>query len=70
MLGRTLYLDSNNLRDPEKVARKRARKDSLCVLKNERFRLKDSLKMKECDVSARQERGGPGAVGQFTGAPH
>lgn len=57
VLGRTLYLDFYNLRDPEKVARKRARKDSLCVLKNEEIRLKDSLKMKECDASARGRSG-------------
>ncbi len=57
VLGRTLYLDFYNLRDPEKVARKRARKDSLCVLKNQEIRLKDSLKVKECDASARGRSG-------------
>lgn len=51
VLGRALYLDFYNLRDPERVARKRARRDSLCVLKNEERRLKDSTKVKECDAS-------------------
>ena len=57
VLGRTLYLDFYNLRDPDKVARKRARKDSLCVLKNEERRLKDSSKVKECAASSRGRSG-------------
>lgn len=52
VLGRPIYLDLYNMRDPEKVARKRARKDSLCVIANERRKL-DSLELKECDHSQR-----------------
>ena len=61
ILGGALYLFQYNLRDPEKVARKRARRDSLCVLKNEERRLKDSTKVKECDASSRG-RGGEAPV--------
>jgi hypothetical protein len=57
VLGRPLYLDLYNLRDPEKVARKRARKDSLCAVRNEAIRLKDSTKVKECDASSRGRNG-------------
>ena len=59
VLGRALYLDFYNLRDPAKVARKRARRDSLCMVKNVERRLKDSLKVKECADSLRGRNGEP-----------
>ncbi|MBP7515287.1 MAG: BamA/TamA family outer membrane protein [Flavobacteriales bacterium] len=57
VLGRALYLDFYNLRDPGKVARKRARKDSLCEVRNLEIRAKDSTKVRECDDSLRDRSG-------------
>jgi len=59
VLGRALYLDFYNLRDPGKVARKRARKDSLCEVKNLEIRAKNSTKVRECDDSLRDRSGEP-----------
>ena len=58
VLGRPLYLYLYNLRDPDKVARKRARKDSLCLIANEQRKL-DSLALKECDYSQGGRNGEP-----------
>jgi Omp85 superfamily domain len=56
VLGRALYLDLYNVRDPVRVERKRALKDSLCVVKNlERER--DSLRLRACDRSSRGRNG-------------
>lgn len=57
VLGRALYLDFYNLRDPQKVARKRARRDSLCALRNVEIRAKDSTKVRECEDSLRGRSG-------------
>lgn len=61
VLGRTLYLDLYNLRDPERVARKRARKDSICVEEN-RARERKGRKLRTCDHTARGRNGEPPVI--------
>lgn len=56
VLGRPLYLDLYNLRDPERVIRKRARQDSLCSLKNAERKAK-GRKEKVCDKSLKGRNG-------------
>lgn len=53
---RSIYLDWYNLRDPVKVARKRALKDSLCEVENAARRLKNK-KPKTCDHATRGRNG-------------
>lgn len=57
VLGRAIYLDLYNLRDPGKVARKRALKDSLCEAENAARQLMDSSRVKECTASQRGRNG-------------
>ncbi len=57
VLGRAIYLDLYNLRDPGKVARKRALKDSLCEAENAARHLVDSSRVKECTASQRGRNG-------------
>ncbi len=56
VLGRPMYLYLYNLRNPEKVARKRALKDSLCAVENDKRKLlgKDP---RTCDRSSRGRSG-------------
>ena len=56
VLGRPLYLYLYNLRNPEKVARKRARKDSLCALENDQRKLLGK-EPRTCDRSSRGRNG-------------
>lgn len=57
VLGRAIYLDLYNLRDPANVARKRLLKDSLCEAENAARRLIDSSRTKECNASQRERNG-------------
>jgi hypothetical protein len=61
LLGRPLYLDLYNLRDPRKVARKRAMKDSLCVLENEQRVLK-GRRPRTCERSLKGRNGEPPVI--------
>ncbi len=61
VLGRPVYLDLYNLRDPAKVARKRAVKDSLCMVKNEQRRLKGK-KPRTCEHSTKGRNGEPPVI--------
>ncbi len=61
VLGRPIYLDLYNLRDPRKVARKRASKDSLCVLENEQ-RLLKGRKARVCEQMLKGRNGEPPVI--------
>ncbi len=61
VFGRPLYLDIYNLRDPDKVVRNRAMKDSLCVIRNEQRKL-EGKKLKACDRSTRGRNGEPPVI--------
>ncbi len=61
VLGRPIYLDLYNLRDPEKVTRKRAVKDSHCAVENEKRRLKGK-KPRTCEHVLKGRNGEPPVI--------
>ncbi len=61
IFGRPLYLDLYNLRDPEKVVRKRMAHDSICNLENEERRQKGKS-TRICDRASRGRNGEPPVI--------